>query len=412
MKRNILKRIGAVALAVAVSLTMGTAAFAADTNDPATLDGGIANSPSTTLVIPKGVTFMNDDDVTSYGPGITYSYTVAPAAVDSGTKITDHDGTTGTLNAGPAGGMTIDSTTPVSFASTDTFTTTAAGTEATKNIVLNVVLSKFSKPGIYRYVLTDTTTTEALSAAGITRASGYQTTRYIDVFIKQGASALEVYGYAVKATNNATNNKDKDNKTGKDPGFVASSSAEGSNTDKYKTYNVTLTKEVAGTMADKNHEFPFAATISNDGKKYFAAEGGISAATSADATAATSLSSILLKDGETYTIAGLSPRATVAYTETNDTTDLYEVTAAGSISALDVTEGTNKTYSVAAGNVSDYAVTNVGDATNYSAVTFTNTLNEVSPTNVVMRFAPFLFIFGAAILLLVVMRRRRTQDAE
>ena len=51
-------------------------------------------------------------------------------------------------------------------------------------------------------------------------------------------------------------------------------------------------------------------------------------------------------------------------------------------------------------------------STNTKSIYLTNKLDAISPTNVVMRFAPFLFIFGAAILLLVVMRRRRTHDAE
>jgi len=413
MKKNLLKRIGAVALAVAVSMTMGVSAYAAD---PATLNGGIANSDSTSLIIPKGVTFINADAVTSYGPGITYTYTVGPATVEDGTTITDKEGHTGTLNAGPSGGMTLDSSS-VTFASTDTFTTSSEGIEATKNIVLNVDLSEFTKPGTYRYVLTDTTETSALYAAGITRDDNYATARYIDVFIKDN-NGLTVYGYAVKTINDGTNNKDEENTTGKDPGFIKDSAAEGaSKTDKYETYNVTLNKEISGALADKNHEFPFAIKVSNDSKSYFAAKGDIAAAKAATATSTTDLSTSL-KGGETYTIAGLSPLAKVAYEETNDTTDLYEVTAAGSSSALTVTEESKK-YSVEAGDVSSYRTANnatsvkaLGETTNYSAVTYTNTLTEVSPTNVVMRFAPYLFILGAAIVLLVMMRRRKAHDAE
>ena len=48
----------------------------------------------------------------------------------------------------------------------------------------------------------------------------------------------------------------------------------------------------------------------------------------------------------------------------------------------------------------------------FAGTTFTNTLNDVSPTNVVTRYAPFLFILAAAIVLLVVMRRRKSSDSE
>lgn len=413
MRKNLLKRIGAVALAVAVSLTMGVTSFAAG---EAELVNGVASSDSTTLIIPKGLTMINAQSADSYGPNITFTYSVEPASVQAGTTITDNDGHTGTLNAGPTGGMTLASSNVV-FPGSQIFSTSPAGTEAKKNITLNLNLDNFSKPGIYRYVLTDTTATSALFAAGITRADDYQTARYIDVFIKNDNGSLAVYGYALKATNDATNNEGKGNTTGKDPGFIKDSAVEGADkTDKYETYNVELTKVVSGTLADTTHPFPFEVTISNDGKSYFAAKGDLEAARH-NATSETSLSTTL-KNGETYTIAGLSPRATVAVQETNDTTDLYEVTAADASSALTVSKDGND-YSIAAAAISDYMTANsdtsvntLGTESDYKSITYTNTLNEVSPTNVVVRFAPYLFILGAAIVLLVMMRRRKSHDAE
>lgn len=386
----------------------------------ASIGSGVVNSTDTQLTVPKGVTFINADAVTSYGPGITFTYTVAPATVTEGAMtVTDADGNSTTVHAGPASGLTLASAS-LAFPASETFTTSAAGTEATKNIVLNVDLTKFSRAGVYRYVLTDTTTTAALYAAGITRDDNYDTTRFIDVFVRRNAQGnMEVYGYALKVNNSSTDGTATP-PTAKDPGYVAASPAEDGatvDTDRYETYNVTLTKTVSGTLGDFEHEFPFAITVANDGKNYYAAKGDINAAKAATADALTSKSTTL-KHTEVYTLAGLSPHATVAYQETNDTADLYAVTASGSSSALTVTDDGNKHYSVAAGAVSDYDTENsastvdaLGATTNYSAVTYTNTLDEVSPTGFVQHFGMILMIMTAAIMLLFT-GMKTTEDEE
>lgn len=385
------------------------------------IGNGVATTSDTQLTVPKGVTFINADAVSSYGPGITFTYTVAPATVTEGAMtVKDAPGRSTTVHAGPASGLTLASSS-LAFPASELFTTSAAGTEATKNIVLNVDLTKFTKAGVYRYVLTDTTTTSALYNAGITRDDNYDTTRFIDVFIRRNVTTgnMEVYGYALKVDNSSTD-ATATPATAKDPGYVASSPAEDgttADTDRYETYNVTLTKTVAGTLGDTEHQFPFAITVSNDSKNYFAAKGTAATAAASTATSATSLSTTLAHT-ETYTIAGLSPHATVAYQETNDTTDLYEVTAAGSSAALTVSDDNNKHYSVAAGAVSDYETSNsatsvdkLGATTNYSAVTYTNTLDEVSPTGFVQHFGMLMMIMFAAMALMIA-GTKTTEDEE
>ena len=406
---NKFKKIGVLfsTLALAFSV-MAMPVFAAS------IDNGVAESSDTQLTIPKGVTFINADAVTSYGPGITFTYTVAPATVASNVTVTDKNNHSTTVHEGPAGGLTLASSS-LTFSSTETFTTSAAGVQATKDIVLDVDISKFERPGVYRYVVTDTTAKADLYSAGITRDDNYDTTRYVDVFVKRNTSrAMEVYGYALKVDNTTTTAS-----SDKDPGFVSESKVEDgdpANTDRYETYNVTLTKQVEGTLGDYQHEFPFAITVSNDGKNYYAAKGDITAAKAATPDAVTSKTTTL-KHTQVYTLAGLSPHATVAYVETNDTTDLYAVTAAGSTNAISVTaDNTAKTYAVAAGAVSSYdtansalSVNDLGETTNYSAVTYTNTLDEVSPTGLIQHYGPFMALFMAALSLMFVARRLREE---
>ena len=401
-------------LAMVMSLGVSTA-FAAPISD------GVATTTDTQLTIPKGVTFINKDAVTSYGPGITYTYTVAPATVEDGTMtVKDAAGNATTVHSGPTGGLTLDASS-ITFGSSETFTTSATGVQATKNIVLNFDASKFARAGVYRYVLTDTTATSALYAAGIVRDDNYDTTRFIDVFVKRNATtgAMEVYGYALKTDNSSTGSSATP-ATAKDPGFVSESPAEDGTTvktDRYTTYNVTLTKIVAGALGDTAHEFPFAVTVSNDGKNYYAAKGDINAAKAATADAATSKATAL-KHKETYTLAGLSPHATVAYQETNDTTDLYDVTASDMMGALTVTDDAAKTYAVPSGAVSSYdelnSITDVSaqdGPTGYMAVTYTNTLNEVSPTGFIQHFGMILMLLSAGIMFILV-SSKMTEDEE
>ena len=396
------------------------AGFAVTSSFAVPIGPGVATSTDTQITVPKGVTFINDDAVTSYGPGITYTYTVAPATVTDGAMtVKDAEGNSTTVHAGPAGGLTLAANS-LAFPSSETFTTTAAGQEHTKNIVMNVDLERFARAGVYRYVLTDTTPKADLFAAGITRDDNYDVTRFIDVFVRRNASgSMEVYGYALKTDNSSTDGTATP-PTAKDPGYVAASDAEDGTpaaTDRYKTYNVTLTKNVSGTLGDFEHEFPFALTVANDDKNYYAAKGDINAAKAATADAQTSKSTTL-KHTEVYTLAGLSPHATVAYQETNDTTDLYAVTAAGSTAAITVADDGSKHYSVAAGAVSTYDTANsatsvaaVGAATNYSAVTYTNTLDEVSPTGFVQHFGMLMLIMVAAFALLLA-GMKTTEDEE
>lgn len=416
MKRNTIRKGLALMATLAMVLSLNaTCVFAAS------IGNGVATTSDTQITVPKGVTFINADAVTSYGPGITFTYTIAPATVTDGAMtVKDADGHIATVHAGPAGGLTLASSS-LAFPASETNTTSASGIEHTKDIVLNFNASAFSRAGVYRYVLTDTTATADLYAAGITRDDNYDTTRFIDVFVKRNAQGnMEVYGYALK-TDNSSTDATATPPTAKDPGFVAASDAEDGTpamTDRYETYNVTLTKMVDGTLGDFEHEFPFAITVSNDSKNYYAAKGDINAAKAATADAATSKSTTL-KHTQVYTLAGLSPHATVAYQETNDTTDLYTVTAAGSSAALTVTDDGNKHYSVAAGNVSTYetlnstsSVAGLGATTNYSAVTYTNTLEEVSPTGFVQHFGMIFMVMAAAIMMLIAGANRTSEDEE
>lgn len=268
-------------------------------------------------------------------------------------------------------------------------------------------------------------------AAGLTRASDYDEERYVDVYIKNGTNGLEVAGIVVFIGNKSIDGKTANNNeiTGKTTGFVdtydkdindTAETAGSGMADKYYTYNYTLTKSITGTMADKTHYFPFAikttGAVAGQNFTVTATETPNLVNGVADGVAATSTDiNAKLKDTQTVTIKGLPANTSIEVVETNDTTDTYNVTASdASVTAKfvdNVATAAGGTQTTKVNPVSNYASNKITEPTALlTATTFVNNLNEVSPTNVVMRFAPYLFILGGAMLLLVASRRRKAEQ--
>ncbi len=403
MKKSVFSKLIAIVLSVLLMAT-SFAAFAADP-----IDDGTISTNSTELIIPKGITMKNDETGTYYSPNITYTYTIAPQD-PQGDTITDGSISV-PVEIGPADGATLASSS-VAFTSAAVDNVTSTGKEITQNITVNIDLTKFSKAGIFRYKLSDTTATSALFTAGIIRHDDYKKDRYLDVYIKNGTSGVEVSGYALSQTNQATaGNKDGGFTNEYETTTDGSGQVTAENTDVYRTYNVKLEKKVTGDMGDKTHGFPFAVTVNNNSLTYFS-NGSASTATS---------STINLADGGTLEIKGLNPHATVGYVETNDTTEKYKVTIDGKSANLvpeaEVASGLTATLAVGAVSAYDTANSNSSvatdaAATNYSEVKFTNNLASVSPTGVVLRYSPFILLLACAGALIIFASRTRARRKE
>ena len=255
----------------------------------------------------------------------------------------------------------------------------------------------------------------------MTRPSGYIADRYVDVYLRNGTNGLEVAGTVVFIDDANIDGKTPANNAikGKTTGFVDSydSKVDGKEgpavsgmADKYYTYNYSLKKVVTGAMGDKVHPFKFnIATTGVAGQKFTYVPAGGSNAEGVIATAVETT----LSDGQTLEIKGLPANATINVTETNDTPDTYTVSANDEKAGVLIEEtataknGANSTEAKAVSNYENETTVLEARLTN---TTFTNNLNEVSPTNVVMRFAPYLFILGGAMLLLVASRRRKAEQ--
>ena len=368
MKKKILASIAASCMLVAATAATSFAAIAPSS--------GVVATNDTTLVLEKTLNAKNPSLSTVAGPGLAYTFTIAPATVAEGTVVDDGTATV-VVKPGPAEGLKITKT--PEFAKNSDLDANTVGDENIDNLELEVDITKFARPGVYRYKLTDTTTNAAFQAADVTKGSS-DDVRYIDVYIVYDDTAgVKVSAYVVGTDKNEDGTLEK--KT-LDP-------------DLYETYNIILEKEVSGTMGDRNHQFPFAGTINNDGKYFYAKKG--KAPTAEDTSQTTTEVSTTLSHLQKYYVSGLSKSATYQFIETNDTEDIYKVKI----------NGENET-NVAAGSTKDSGSTS---AETVSVMKFTNTLNSISPTGIVMRYGPYV---GMVLLagLFIFMRRRASASDE
>lgn len=364
-----MKKFFSLVIAGALICAMSVTAFAAGSSSP-------ANPTNTSsITIEKNLKVINPTLSSVDGPGVTFSYAIAsetPSATNGGTTITD--GThTGSVHAGPADGVTLAASSIEFPIGTAVDAAASPGADNVKSIAANVDLSKFSKPGIYRYKLTETATGK--DTCGVVNTEG---TRYIDVYIENDTTGMKVAGVVMHDGTTA------DGKPAQKKTFDNAS---------FETVNVTLKKEVAGNMADRNNQFPFAGTVSDSSRYFYAAKGTSPAATDANKISAADVS-ITLAHNEMYYINGLSKNATVAYTETNNTSDTYQTAITGGTASAASAVAPNATKAMAATDVDDAA-----------AVVFTNTLDSVSPTGVILRFGPYVAMIAVAAILIATRKR-------
>ena len=403
----------------------------------------------TELSIKKTVRMENAEAGTYNQPDITYTYKVEPATPPTGATVTGSGTNAGTIlvDEGPENGVlivtgkdssnnpTYGTTGNVVFSSSNIYQTQHQG-DANINYVLvdntldlHVDITKFTVPGVYRYKITDITENDTLVNAGIVRknpASGFATgknkvqdkERYLDVYIENATTGgFKVSGYVLTSSNNDAT--DPDTKT---EGFT--------NTDVYRTYNISITKKTTGALADKTHEFPFTVTINNkDGSTgstqhtYYVAENEAALSSSTAGS-----QSITLKNDDTYVIKGLTPFATVAYEETNNTDDTYVVKAEGfpisgntndKVTLIDsVSVAKNGIANISAGAVTNYGLrtdkTSEATTTSMRSVVWENNLESVSPTGIVRRFLPYIAMAVVAVILIasIVISRKRSEELD
>ncbi len=460
-----MKKLLALVLAAMMLMAMMTTAMAAnaDMTGQGTEDGVIGEYTAqdtqtkygNTVILYKEIKAYNETAGSVYAPTITYNYTIAPGA--AGAQVKDAGGVAlhksknaveVQTKAGPDGAK-ISGSVDNGDNYTDgqlVFTPAVSlntSTDGTKNVFkLKVDLSgvEWKAAGVYRYIITETTTEAQKNAAGI--ADGTSTeTRYLDVYVMDGETTgtYQVYGYVCFQTLGSIDGTVQDTvtKAAKTEGFVADNGGEQGTTaltaDQYYTFNLKVSKTLVGDQAMNDHKFPFFVNIKNSSVtadiklKTTTVEDGGTAADGDDKagnlSAETGLADTPTIDHQSnITYIGIPVGITAATTadvyENNDVTGTTYLSQF-SIDTAAATDESKKSISwITTGNanksiVAQWAEVDMNKANEDThAVDFTNTLEVISPTGVVMRVAPYALILGAGLMLLLISRKRKVAIEE
>ncbi|MBR3403637.1 MAG: hypothetical protein IKG67_15515 [Parasporobacterium sp.] len=420
--------------------------------------------------IKKEITVYNPDEALVYGPAITYNYAIAGATEEELVNITDSTSpanntepdhysglavttkalsgvTTGLVATGAGSGTGIPK---IVWTNADILDASANGTANYKNLTIDFSSVVFSQPGVYRYKITETA--ENYITSGVLDGNGETANvRYLDVYVMRSdsytdgttAAQWRIYGYV--CVENGTS--DIDPSTTKTNGFVDSNSSEA---DEYRTYNLTIGKTLTGDATMNNHKFPFDATwTAGDATgtfQFIVEETGTVSVTKGAQTETTTVNGTTVVADTLYKVGGadavgttnkdgtplIANEGTIKYigipngtkvtvTETNDVAGTtYSTTGTekiGSETGSDIvwTGGTSaksndgKIATMAPNATTIYAQSSAPTADNNVAIQVINALSLISPTGVVMRFAPYALILVAGLVLLGVALKRRTK---
>lgn len=403
MKKNFLKKTAAIVMSAAMVLALGVNAFAANSLIDGEVGAAGTSLTDNAIEITKDIVLYNTAGSAVYEPNITYTYTVTPAAggatIDDGTNQA-------VVKAGEADALVTESPVSVTFEAEAGVTHTAAatGTVLSDTFALAFDPAAFPSAGVYRYQIAETT--DGRTAAGIVSGNDYESDRYLDVYVMNDNGAKSIYGFVLFEGNASTDIDDEF--TGKSNGWVQKTAGSETDVDNYKTTNVTIEDHITGTLADMGHNFPFYVSLTNaaitSAPTFLVGGTATALPTSGTYTIGSDdkNSAIKLGDGETIEIVGIPAGFTAAVKEYNDTADAYKVTIKNEADSIVNDFDATRVAADAPAVTGDVQLS----ATDAAVFAFTNDLDAVSPTGVIMRFAPFAFILAAGIVLMMVSRKK------
>ena len=464
-----LKKIAGITLATLMIAGIAGSAFAEEEAVSNTFDGGVREQEKLGEAVENSISFQkelviyntSEAGVTVHEPNVTYTYSIAkvdPNAADAAKlegvtvtdKTSDHESktaVTAVVYNGVASAVEFTGYT-AAFSSEKTINNvTTAGKVASRTLTLSFTPSEFPHAGIYRYLITETdqvagadeAEASGRANAGVTSGADYKATRILDVYVRNTDGTKKtnlIYGYVMfegtaddadDADANITPASEKSN------GYVWTPEDDeedkNNDVDYYNTYNLKVEKKITGTLANKNNEFPFQVVFTGvhessaiidyiwnkDGEPQDAVKATISKdkAESTIGTLAETGSVLKLDDEDYVTFYGIPAGTTTTVNEFNNTYDVYSA-------AVDADGDNNSKFNYDKENVASMTAAKATEAisnnttkeaigTADSTVTFTNNMEVISPTGVVMRFAPYALILAAGMVLMVVAMKRKVK---
>lgn len=423
--RHILPKAGMTALMAATAFaSMGTPVFAAaGTNYGTTIEGTKTTTFDKFLVMDKQANVPNATFTYTVTAGNAKAYSVADkkfqvlAGVDAD-KIT--------MAGVGAADAAANSIVFKQGDDSDTHDTTkdkyvkdlAAGKKyALKTATLDFSKVQFTEPGVYRYVITESGTNQAIT-------NDADLTRVLDVYVNDASTdtdgaltkKLTIAGYVL----HSNENDEPDVAAGADFGSAGAYVATKSQgfTNSYDTSDLTLRKQVTGNQASRDKYFEFTLNIdkAQPNTKYDVVIDDADATSKANAAtidanagqanvtsittdgAGKATQKFYLQHGQQITVQGLAKDTTYAVTEN---TEDYKSTA--NTAAAPVIDVKADTIS---------AEVNGTIASKDLTTGYLNTRDGVIPTGVIMAVAPFavVTILGGAGVVTMVMKKNKKED--
>lgn len=398
------KSLSAIALAGAMIMGMNLTAFAAEgeTQNTENTTGTIVTETievgkDNTATLTKALKVTNYDGYV-YEPTITYTYTLGNGTA-AGT-VTDNN-----LTVNYKAGELSYLADPSAFTKTAVFDkANAVAAEdgiSSRDLSWTFDPAAFPSAGVYRYTVSETTSAVP-AEIGIVRDGAYDTEKFLDVYVQNEGNAQIIAGMVlVDDEENAV-----DTASAKSSGWNT-----GEDLESYTTYNMTVTKEITGAGADMTAKFPFTVTLNGEmGHANIATEGSdgtnYSQFTLGEDGKKAVVTGTLGHDG-TLTVKGLPTTVTFNINEENKTADTYKATAAAE--GFELTTKADKSDLVGNGNL-DVASGAIAQASAKIDIIVTNNLDAISPTGVMLRYAPYILILAAGIVIFALSRRRREKE--
>lgn len=419
------KKISAILLAVLLIAALSTTAFAS---------AAYTAIPGGTVNFNKYLVLSSDAEV----PNVTFEYSIeAGAAMD----MTE---TTVAVIAGPvveAGGkVTAPTVGTAVFAPTDAKAATVASGDsvtlasdqsyAKKSVTIDFSGVTFPEPGVYRYLLKETSAgQQGISYDTQLPTGGTAKQRTVDVYVIDNNGALKIAAYVMHTGTDApriltTTNGTGDVSTAGDPltdksdGFV----------NDYGTVKLGFAKEVSGNQASRDKFFKFTLSITNAGSgtvmnvtvcdnakkaaktaatRYetaaMQAANGVTTLTADENGAVTH--DFYLSHGDTVLVTGLPQGA--SYTVTEDAED-YKSAEGTTIEAV-AASGTAGEEGYVAAKLYN-GLTNGTIAAEDAYTGYTNTRDGLVPTGVMLTVIPGVVIVALAIVGLIFLSKKKKEE--
>lgn len=405
MKKRTIAKTGATMLTMAMLLN-GTTVFAAGTNYGVTIEG------TKTTTFDKFLVMDNQANV----PNATFTYAVTAGNA----KAYDVDGKKFQVLAGVDAGKITMAGVGTNTANTIAYTPadTTANDENTmvknydkttekyalKTATLNFSKVQFTEPGVYRYIITESGTNQAIT-------NDADLTRVLDVYVNDASTETEkkltIAGYVLHSNENDEPDVAAGENAGSTGTYVATKSQ--GFTNEYDTSDLTFKKEVAGNQASHDKYFKFTVKITDAVKGTVYTVDVTGADDQSKTNAATIAENAGKENVKTMTVGADGTISQDFYLQHGQEIKIQGI---AKDTKYDVTEE-KEDYKSEAKAVTGYTDDVSGKIVSTDLKTsYKNTRDGVIPTGVIMTVAPFaaVTLLGAAGMVTIKMRKKEDDE--